>query len=137
MEIVRHRVLVPADMARLCELRDYLARVCEQQEVPSKTTRRLVLAIDEALSNVIEHASLKDSSKQIELSLEFGEDKIVAEIVDNGIPFDPSPYNMGPNRRNYPRRGFGLYLIHMIVDQIQYERTSDGRNVLTLTKSME
>jgi serine/threonine-protein kinase RsbW len=137
MEIVRHRVLVPADMAKLCELRDHLSQLCEELEVPSKTTRRMILAIDEALSNVIEHASLKESSKQIELSLEIAENKIVAEIVDRGIPFDPSPYNLSPDRRSYPRRGFGLYLIHMIMDQIHYERTSDGRNVLKLTKSME
>ena len=39
--------------------------------------------------------------------------------------------------RSYPRRGFGLYLIHMIVDSIAYERTSDGRNLLTLTMMLE
>ena len=137
MEIVRHRILVPADMAKLCDLREQLSAICEQLGIPRKTTRRMVLAIDEALSNVIEHASLKESSKEIELSLEIADDKIVAEIVDSGIPFDPCPYNLSPDRRAYPRRGFGLYLIHMIIDQIHYERTSDGRNVLTLTKSMD
>jgi serine/threonine-protein kinase RsbW len=124
-------------MAKLCELREQLSRLCEQLEVPPKTARRVILAIDEALSNVIEHASLKESSKEIELSLEIAGDRIVAEIVDRGVPFDPSPFNPSPDRRTYPRRGFGLYLIHMIIDRIEYERTSDGRNVLTLTKSMD
>jgi serine/threonine-protein kinase RsbW len=136
MEIVRRDIRVPADMSKLCELRDLLATICEEQEVPRKTARRMVLAIDEALSNIIEHASLKDNSKDIELSLEISDDRIVAEIRDRGIPFDPIPFD-NPDRRAYPRRGFGLYLIHMIVDRIDYERTSDGRNVLTLTKSIE
>ena len=136
MEEMRHDIQVPADMSKLCELRDLLGRICEEHEVPPKTIRRMVLAIDEALSNVIEHASIKDSAKPIELSLEINEDRIVAEIRDRGIPFDPVPFEK-PNRKSYPRRGFGLYLIHMIVDRIDYERTSDGHNVLTLTKSIE
>src|SRR5262245_45384677 len=129
MEIVRHKTQVPADMAKLCKLRDQVSQLCAEQGVPSKTARRMVLAIDEALSNVIEHAYLKD--KQIELSVEITDEKVVAEIVDRGIPFDPCPYDASPDCRSYPRRGFGLYLIHMIVDRIEYERTKDGRNVLT------
>ena len=136
MEMVRRDIRVPADMSKLCELRDLLGRICEEQDVPRKTARRMVLAIDEALSNIIEHASLKDNSKDIELSLEISDERIVAEIRDRGIPFDPIPFD-SPDRRDYPRRGFGLYLIHMIVDRIDYERTDDGKNVLTLTKSIE
>jgi serine/threonine-protein kinase RsbW len=132
MEIVRHKIRVPADMSKLCNLRDQVSQLCAEQEVPSKTTRRMVLAIDEALSNIIEHAYLKD--KAIDLSVEITDDKVMAEIVDRGIAFDPSPYDASPDCRSYPRRGFGLYLIHMIVDRIEYERTNDGRNVLTLTK---
>jgi len=137
MEIVRHKILIPAETAKLSELRQYLSDLCAEENIPAKTTRRMVLAIDEALANVIEHACLKENNKEIELSLEIGDDKIVAEICDRGIPFDPSPHSEGPDRRSYPRRGFGLYLIHMIVDRITYERTSDGQNVLTLTKRIE
>jgi anti-sigma regulatory factor (Ser/Thr protein kinase) len=137
MEIVRHKILVPAETAKLSELRQYLSHLCAQENIPPKTTRRMVLAIDEALANVIEHAGLKQGDQGIELSLEIKDDKIVAEICDRGIPFDPSPRSEGPDRRGYPRRGFGLYLIHMIVDRITYERTSDGQNVLTLTKRIE
>ena len=137
MEIVRHKILVPAETAKLSELRQYLSQLCAEENIPSKTTRRMVLAIDEALANVIEHADLKEDEKEIELSLEISDDKVVAEICDRGIPFDPTPRSEGPDRRTYPRRGFGLYLIHMIVDRITYERSSNGQNVLTLMKRIE
>lgn len=137
MEIVRHKILVPAEAAKLSDLRQYLSELCSEEGIPPKTTRRMVLAIDEALANVIEHADLQDGEKEIELALEIRGDKIVAEICDRGIPFDPTPRSEGPDRQTYPRRGFGLYLIHMIVDRITYERSSSGQNVLTLMKRIE
>ena len=133
-EIVRHRIMVPAETSKLSELRESLTLLCDQYSVPPKVTRRMVLAIDEALANIIEHGQLNNAQNGIELRLEVTDDRIVAEIKDRGIPFDPSPCGAQPDQRSYPRRGFGLYLIHMIVDSMEYQRTCDGCNVLTLTK---
>lgn len=132
----RHRLLVPAETSKLCDLRENVTQICDQCEIPRKVTRRMVLAVDEAIANIIEHGQLPDSDEPIELSLEVADDRIVAEITDRGIPFDPTFRGKEPDRRSYPRRGFGLYLIHMIVDSVEYERTADGRNVLILTKSL-
>ena len=107
-------MVLQADTSKLCELRESLTELCDEHSVPPKVTRRMVLAIDEALANIIEHAQLNDHERAIELSLEVTEDSIVAEISDRGVPFDPRPRFSEPNRHLYPRRGFGLYLIHMI-----------------------
>lgn len=137
MQLVRHKILVPAETERLSELREQLSRLCEEHDVPLRVTRRIVLAIDEALANIMEHGQLPANEGDIELVLEVTEDRVIAEITDRGIPFDPTPRGAEPDRRHYPRRGFGLYLIHMIVDSIEYLRTPTGYNVLTLTKQIE
>jgi serine/threonine-protein kinase RsbW len=136
MEAVPHKIQVPANTAKLSELREGLTQLCEDCGVPPKTMRRMILAIDEAVANVIEHAHLEEQDRQIDLSLEVGEEKIVAEICDRGVPFDPCPHGAQPDHRSYPRRGFGLYLIHMIADSVEYQRTNDGQNVLTLTMNL-
>lgn len=136
-QLVRHKIVVPAETDKLSELRDHLSRLCEDNAVPPKVTRRMVLAIDEALANIIEHGQLPADDGAIELVLEMTESHVVAEITDRGIPFDPCPRGSEPDRRHYPRRGFGLYLIHMIVDSIEYRRTPSGCNVLTLTKTID
>jgi len=136
-QLVRHKILVPAETDRLSELREHLSRLCEDNGVPPKVTRRMVLAIDEALANTIEHGQLPANDGLIELVLEVTENQVIAEITDRGVPFDPSPRGAEPDRRLYPRRGFGLYLIHMIVDSIEYRRTPTGCNVLTLTKAID
>ena len=135
--VLHHEIRVEAETSQLSELRDKVYNLCAEEGVPAQATRLMVLAIDEAISNIIEHAKLEADKKQIALWLQIGENKIVAGICDQGRPFDPTPARKEPDSRSYPRRGFGLYLIHKIVDNIEYERTLDGQNVLTLTKSIE
>ncbi len=136
-QTARHRLLIPAQAAKLSELREAIFCILDQYSLPAKLTRRMVLAIDEAVANIIEHGKLPNTDGTVEVAVDVLEDRIVAEIVDNGVPFDPSLRGEHPEQKGYPRRGFGLYLIHMIADSIEYERTPEGRNVLTLTKLLE
>ena len=136
-EVLHHEIRVNAETSQLSDLRERVYSLCADEGVPPQATRLMVLAIDEAVSNIIEHAKLEADKKQIGLYLQIGDNKIVAGICDQGRPFDPTPLRKEPDHRAYPRRGFGLYLIHKIVDNIEYERTLDGQNVLTLTKSIE
>jgi len=136
VEILHLKLMVPLDPARLFQLREHIYRLCEVEGVPAQTTRLMVLAIDEAVANIIEHANLDATHNEIELALEIGDSKIEAVIRDRGGPFDPRRTLTKPDQASFPRRGFGLYLIHKIVDNLQYERTSEGENVLTLTKTI-
>ena len=95
----------------------------------------MVLAIDEALTNIIVHGKIKKDD-QIDLTVEIDDDQIVAEFQDSGVPFDPSLDRGTPDPKSFPHRGFGLYLIHLIVDEVEYERTEDGRNVLKMFKTL-
>jgi anti-sigma regulatory factor (Ser/Thr protein kinase) len=136
-ETVRHSVLIPAETSRLAELRNSLSELFAPFVLPAKVTRRVILAIDEAVANIMEHGRLPRGGDEIEVSIEVADDRIVADILDNGIPFDPTLSGKTPNRDSYPRRGFGLYLIHMVADEVVYRRTDEGRNRLTLTKYLD
>ena len=124
--------------------------------------RQMVLAIDEAVANVIEHAFAKkpgDAVGTIEISLEIHQDRIITRIVDRGTEFDPRirgneavqmadpkdddghslpACELSPGHRrsssHFPYRGYGRQLIHLIMDQIDYQRTPQGENLLVLTK---
>jgi anti-sigma regulatory factor (Ser/Thr protein kinase) len=137
MEVLRHQIPFRADATKLCGLRNQIYQLCEEEGLPAQATRLMVLAIDEAVTNIIEHGELPPARSVIEIALEIGDGKLIAEISDGGKPFDPTPNRKEPSRHGFPRRGFGLYLIHKIVDAMHYERTSEGCNVLTLTKSFE
>jgi len=133
MEVVQEKITVPADKSKLSELREFLRKLCKQFSVRPNTTRRVVLAVDEAASNIMDHGGVEDESS-IEVSFEIGEAEIAVQLQDRGVAFDPAKNKKNlPNGRARCKRGFGLYLIHLITDNVEYYRTEDGNNVLTLT----
>ncbi len=137
MEIAQNKIEIPLQTAQLAGIRRRVEKICELHNVPALTTRRMVLAIDEALTNIIVHGDVGPHHDPVSLSVEIEEDHIVAEFEDHGIPFDPSLDRGGPDPKSFPRRGFGLYLIHLIADDLEYQRTEDGRNVLRMFKTLQ
>ena len=133
MHVVQEKISLAADRRELAGLRDLVRGLCDSYGVRSSTTRRVVLAVDEAVANVLEHSTLVPDGS-VEITIEIGEQAIVVEIADEGGPFDPSTCRKTEieNARGQ-RRGFGLYLIHLVTDRVEYSRTNDGKNKLTLT----
>ncbi len=138
MEVTQHKINIPFQTSQLAGVRRQVEKICERHNVPALTTRRMVLAIDEALTNIIVHGEVgAHPTDTVSLNVEIEEDHIVAEFEDRGIPFDPSLDRGGPDPKSFPRRGFGLYLIHLIADDLEYQRTEDGRNVLRMFKTLQ
>lgn len=135
METVQSLIRVAPSTQNLADLRKELYDLAQENEIPVPLTRRMVIAIDEAVSNVIEHGS-PTGAGEIEVAIGFTSECITATITDEGLAFDPSKARTEAETRKFPKRGFGLYLIHLIVDSIEYERTSCGKNVLTLRKAV-
>ncbi len=123
---------ITADTSQLADLRSRLESFLAGHEVGSVTTQHAVLAVDEAAANAIEHSKLHPL--RIEVRLELDEKCMRLEVSDHGDPFDPSAPPKTPLPAQRTRRGYGLHLIHRVVDELKYERTSDGRNLLRMVK---
>ncbi len=164
MENSAARICVPAQGQCLERIRTFSEEILKSHTADSKLRRNLVLAIDEAAANIIDHAypeHTNSSASFIDLSIEFGLDRIVIQILDQGIPFNPVPNTSAPlisedqeaaeaasteakgtmtpilgstSRRQ--KGGFGLRLIRNIVDRVEYRRTPFGENLLILTKRL-
>lgn len=161
MEAVSPRISIPARTQSLHEIRSFCEKVLAGGAGDREAQRKMILAIDEAVANVIEHAYPQSEGNQptIDVSIELLPDRVVARILDRGRPFDPRAVEAlreGERRRSagrrrgdgasvlgcrppprFPQRGFGLHLIRLVVDRIDYQRTSDGENVLILTKNLK
>jgi anti-sigma regulatory factor (Ser/Thr protein kinase) len=99
---------------------------------------RLALALEEAVANVIHHGFAgRKSPHRIEVRLDIGAENLVATVIDNGIPFDPSstpdPIVSLPVEEREPG-GLGILLIRRMVDRVEYRRVG-GKNRLRLEKS--
>jgi anti-sigma regulatory factor (Ser/Thr protein kinase) len=99
---------------------------------------KLALVLEEAAMNVLSHAFAdRPPPHAIRIRLDVGLAEIVAEIVDNGRPFDPSaapPPDFSIPLAARDPGGLGIHLIRTMMDKVEYRRAG-AENILRLAKA--
>jgi anti-sigma regulatory factor (Ser/Thr protein kinase) len=103
-----------------------------------ETVHDFCVAFDELLSNIVKYGHKDDARHEISVRLELLESSLVAEISDDGEPFDPftapaPQLTGGINER--PIGGLGIYFVRKLMDEVSYARR-DGRNVVVMRKRL-
>jgi anti-sigma regulatory factor (Ser/Thr protein kinase) len=95
------------------------------------------LAVDEACSNIIEHAYGAEGKGEIECSCIIEDDGLTIVIKDKGNPFDPDTVPEVNTQQPLEDRkpgGAGVFLMRKVMDMVRFEFTPKG-NVLTMKKN--
>ena len=132
---------IKADLDNLGKVRDFIEAGVQAYGLTSERGGELLLAVDEAVSNIIMHGfKTVTGDIEIEIAPDPAQDTaaLLVRIRDNAPLFDPTkgfdPHlEISPLERDAPG-GFGVYLINHLVDKIAYCVTDDGRNELTVLK---
>ncbi len=122
-----------ADVADLIALAPEVEAFLGAHKVPSGAVAKVRVVLEEAILNLINHATGLDSSP-IDLRLEAEPGRVVILIEDEGDPFDPrSAPEFDTAQPLEARRagGMGLQLVRSLATETDYERRS-GRNCLRL-----
>lgn len=98
----------------------------------TKTTDGIVLAVDEALTNIIRHA-YKEPSGKIKVQIEDDPEKTEIILEDTGFKFDPTCVTAPELPRHKPG-GLGIHFIRTMMDQIIYDADYKEGNRLRLIK---
>lgn len=105
-------------------------------ELEDSMAMNLSLVLEEALSNIIFYAYRDQKMHKIKISVTREGDRIILQIRDDGIPFDPTaaplPDTSLPAGER-PVGGLGILLISKLMDHVEYARINN-KNVITLTK---
>jgi sigma-B regulation protein RsbU (phosphoserine phosphatase) len=98
--------------------------------------QRIVLAVDEAVANVIRHAYGGCCDGRVELSVWLDTDAVRFELRDYADPVDPNrikPRDLSECRPG----GLGINLIDSVMDRWQFRHPDDGAgNLLTMIKRL-
>lgn len=135
---VAHSLEIKADLDNLGRVRDFIEANVATAGLSKDSAGELLLAVDEAVSNIIMHGFKSAKGGNIELEVRHQPDALLIHIRDNAPLFDPTrgtnPHlEISPLEREAPG-GFGVYLLNNLVDKIAYRVTDDGRNELTMLK---
>jgi len=131
------KLSVSSDMKNLAVIADFVAAVAEKLGLDDDETFALQMAVDEACSNVMEHAYRGRTDGKLSLRVEAVDDEVVITLHDQGEPFDPHsvprPDISAPLQERH-NGGLGLYLMEKLMDSVEWEFDPEQGNTLTMRK---
>jgi serine/threonine-protein kinase RsbW len=134
---VSSELTIAGELSEVDRVRRFLRDVLQERILSEEDFFKVELAVVEACVNIILYAYPgKDGNLRIRVS--GNEDRVVIEIRDSGIPFDPREVpepEIDQMVETGKTGGLGIYLSRKLMDGFDYRREGD-ENVLTLTKTM-
>lgn len=121
----------------LDDMRAFVRQAAEDASMGDGEIYAVQLAVDEACSNIIEHACDGRGEEQIEITCTTSGNRLTVMIRDHGEPFDPASApapDLETGIENRPVGGLGIFLMRQLMDEIRYERLGESGNMLTLVK---
>lgn len=129
-------VVVPSHPKYLYVVRSALYPLVLEAGFPKRDARRVVLAVDEACSNIIKYAYEGDYTKSYSLDVTIGQGKLAIEIKDSGKK--PDVAKIAPRKLDDVRPGgLGTHFIASVFDTVSYDTSREARTVLTLVKKKQ
>lgn len=121
----------------LGEICDFITQYAVKAGLNESQVYAVQLAVDEAATNIIEHAYGGKEQGEVLITCQVLEDGLKVVLCDHGRSFDPQrvpdPALNVPIEELRPR-GLGIFLMRKMMDEVHYKFTSDKGNILTMTK---
>lgn len=123
----------PAEASSLQTLRDALRSILREHRIPEVRSRDIVLAVNEACMNIIQHG-YGDETGTVRIEIEKLGDVWCFRLIDTAPLVDTE--NMQSRDLNDIRPGgLGMHFIREIMDDIKMSHPEGGQgNILEMTK---
>jgi len=137
--MTEHRLSIPGVIEQVPHACNWVVRIAEDIGLDVRDINHCELAIDEAVTNIIEHGyGAEGADKVIDIVLNEQPDRITITIMDDGPPFDPlgrddpDPLSALEERPSHGG-GWGVFFIKRLMDDVGYKYSSN-RNHLMMVK---
>ena len=127
----------PGRFDSLAAISEFVARAAEAAGLDARAVYQVELAVDEACSNIVEHAYGGEGHGDIEVTCRINSDGLTVTLRDYGRPFDPTGVALPDLHASLEDRdlgGLGLYFMRQLMDEVHFEFTPDSGNLLTMVK---
>jgi anti-sigma regulatory factor (Ser/Thr protein kinase) len=108
----------------------------DREPVDAAARYNVELVFEEIVANIIGHGAAHGHEPRVRVAMATDADSIVLTFDDDGVAFDPRAHREPPPRpaslEDAQVGGFGLMLVHRAASALDYERTAEGRNRLTV-----
>jgi len=129
--------IFPGEYKSLSEISDFVVIRANILGFSSNDIYSIQIAVDEACSNIIDHAYGKEDLGYIEIQVEDIENGLKITILDDGDPFDPDDIPdpvIDSSLEERRERGLGLFIMRKLMDEVNYDFSSPNQNKLVMVK---
>jgi serine/threonine-protein kinase RsbW len=129
-------------MENLTAISDFVTSATKKLGLHEETAFAVLMAVDEACANVIEHAYggiANATSGTVCVTLKTVADSIVITIHDHGRAFDPRSVVRPDITAPLEKRGneaLGLFLMEKLMDSVEFHFDAVNGNKLTMKKRL-
>src|SRR3546814_12155969 len=102
----------------------WLETLAEQQQWPQRTGFKLSLCLDEALTNVVlygfQDKQNASAENHIELAVSQDGNTLLLDIVDHGLPFDPTTKTISPLSASLQESDIACHGFRLLLHYLHY-----------------
>ncbi|MHC4779966.1 MAG: ATP-binding protein [Planctomycetota bacterium] len=134
---IKDSIEIGARTENLQRVREFMSRQVELSPLPAMDRNKVVLAVDEAVANIVRHAYESAAEGVILVSTRSDDKRFEVAIFDSGSQFDPNKItdpDMQEHVRLGKKTGLGIFLMRQIMDEVEYSFREGRQNELRLVK---
>jgi serine/threonine-protein kinase RsbW len=132
-------LIVKSRTDNLSKIRDFVYSFADDIGMNHDVIEDIILAVDEACTNIIKHAYKSYPEGDIILKIKHSASKIIISITDYGTPFQPETVP-DPDLQKYYKQhrvgGLGMYLMKSLMDDVKYTSVPGKFNQVQLLKKL-
>jgi len=136
-KILHDELTVKSKTDNLSVVRDFIQSYASKCGLMENEISKIVLAVDEACTNIIKHAYKYSPDGDINIRINCFKNKFVVVITDTGNHFNPELIpepNLQTFQKEKRKGGLGIFLIKKLMDEVNYKNLSGERNQVELVK---
>ncbi|MBN1201620.1 MAG: ATP-binding protein [Anaerolineae bacterium] len=128
---MRRELVIPATYEALAQITPFIESVIDPAQ--SCLRAQLALAVHELCANIVQHG-YGGTEGQITLEAELNGQTLIVSVQDGAPnPYTPPAEIVPPNPLDLPESGWGMHIIHQVMDEVSHQRLPAG-NRWQLTK---
>jgi len=130
--------IFPGRYSSLASIGEFIRSEARLSGLDDTAIYQVEMAVDEACSNIIEHAYGAEDIGLIDCTCQRQPDGLTVVLKDTGKPFDPEAVdwpNLKASIEERASHGLGLFFIREWMDQVEFKAMPGGINMLTLYKN--
>jgi len=132
-------LIVKSKTENLSLIRDFISSKASNAGIIVEEIENIMLAVDEACTNIIKHAYHSDPEGKIIVKVEYNSADFKIIIEDYGSSFNPDEIS-DPDLRQYHKDkkvgGLGMYLMKTLMDDVKYVSVPGKCNRVILSKKI-